>query len=157
MGGLCGGARPHGRPLQARGRYHSQVSDQAEGEEAVSGHSDRHGLRHRPLRRPLSPVRDRRAGDRREGRHERHPAISMMRYIMNRDRRGALVVTAAALALLLPACATAPKPEGRVQTWSYVETRLPPYWWAALVDVGGARGRGATGAERRIAILDTGV
>ena len=76
---------------------------------------------------------------------------------MNRDRRGVLVVTAAALALLLPACATTPKPEGRVQTWSYVETRLPPYWWAALVDIGGARGRGATGTERRIAILDTGV
>ena len=76
---------------------------------------------------------------------------------MNRDRRGVVVVTAAALALLLPACATTPKPEGRVQTWSYAETRLPPYWWAALVDIGGARGRGATGAERRIAILDTGV
>jgi len=76
---------------------------------------------------------------------------------MDRDRRGVLVVTAAALALLLPACATTPKPEGRVQTWSYVETRLPPYWWVALVDIGGARGRGATGTERRIAILDTGV
>jgi subtilisin family serine protease len=74
---------------------------------------------------------------------------------MNRDRRGVLVVTAVALALLLPACATAPKPE--VQTWSYVETRLPPYWWAALVDVGGARARGATGTEQRIAILDTGI
>lgn len=76
---------------------------------------------------------------------------------MNRDRRGVLVVTAVALALLLPACATTPKPEGKVQRWSYVETRLPPYWWAALVDIGGARGRGATGSERRIAILDTGV
>lgn len=76
---------------------------------------------------------------------------------MDRDRRGVLVVTAAALALLLPACATTPKPEGRVQTWSYVETHLPPYWWAALVDIGGARGRGATGTGRRIAILDTGV
>jgi subtilisin family serine protease len=76
---------------------------------------------------------------------------------MDRDRRGVLVVTAAALALLLPACATPSKPEGRVQTWSYVETRLPPYWWAALVDISGARGRGATGTGRRIAILDTGV
>ena len=76
---------------------------------------------------------------------------------MNRDRRGVLVVTAAALALLLPACTTAPKPQGKVQTWSYVETRLPPYWWAALVDVAGARARGAIGTERRIAILDTGV
>ena len=75
VGRLCRGARPRGRPLQARGRYHPEVPDQAEGEEAVPGHSDRHGLRHRPLRRPLSPVRDRRAGDRREGRHERHPAI----------------------------------------------------------------------------------
>ena len=76
---------------------------------------------------------------------------------MNRDRRGVLVVTAAALALLLPACATTPKPEGKVQEWSYVETPLPPYWWAALVNIGGARGRGATGTDRRIAILDTGI
>jgi len=76
---------------------------------------------------------------------------------MNRDRRGVLVVTALALAAVLSACATTPKPEATVQTWSYVETRLPPYWWVALVDLGGARSRGATGAERRIAILDTGI
>ena len=68
--------RPHGRPLQLRGRYHPQVPDQAEGEEAVPGHADRHGLRHRPLRRPLSSVRDRGAGDRREGRHQRQPSHS---------------------------------------------------------------------------------
>jgi subtilisin family serine protease len=76
---------------------------------------------------------------------------------MNRDRRVVLVVTAVAMALLLPACATTPKPERKVQEWSYVETRLPPYWWAALVNIGGARGRGATGIDRRIAILDTGI
>jgi subtilisin family serine protease len=76
---------------------------------------------------------------------------------MNRDRRVVVVVTAVAMALLLSACATTPKPEGKVQDWSYVETRLPPYWWAALVNIGGARGRGATGTDRRIAILDTGI
>ena len=76
---------------------------------------------------------------------------------MNRHRRGVFVVTVVALAVLLAACATTGKPESSVQTWSYVETRLPPFWWAALVDVGGPRGRGATGAAQSIAILDTGV
>lgn len=76
---------------------------------------------------------------------------------MNRDRRGVLVLTAIALAAVLPACATTPMPEAPVQTWSYVETRLPPFWWVALVDLGGARARGATGTGRRIAILDTGI
>ena len=76
---------------------------------------------------------------------------------MNRDRRVVVVVTAVAMALLLPACATTPKPEGRGPGLSYVETRLPAVLVGRAREHRAARGRGATGTDRRIAILDTGI
>jgi subtilisin family serine protease len=65
------------------------------------------------------------------------------------------VVALAAAILLLAAC-TGPKRVQPYGNWSYVETKLDPFWWTTLIDVSGARkttkGRGAT-----VAIVGTGV
>lgn len=66
------------------------------------------------------------------------------------------VVGVVAVMLLLAACA-APT---RVQVpyrWSYVETRLDPFWWVDLVDVPGARAIAGAGAGTSVAIVGTGV
>lgn len=81
---------------------------------------------------------------------------------MTRDRRG-FVLSCAAL-MLCAACASAPTTAAPTETpfaprasWSYTETTLTPVWWYAQAQIGYARATGASGAGRRIAILDTGV
>lgn len=65
------------------------------------------------------------------------------------------MVAVIALSLLLPACAPAPVAPP-VPAWSYVETKLSPFWWYDLVNVPGARAKGVTGANVTIAFVDTG-
>ena len=74
---------------------------------------------------------------------------------MDRHRRGVWLVIFVALSLLLPACA-APRGRSTVGDWSYVNTRLDPFWWHKTVDVAGAQAK-AKGAGVTIAIVDTGV
>jgi subtilisin family serine protease len=74
---------------------------------------------------------------------------------MDRHRRGVWFVIVVALSLLLPACA-APTARSTAGSWSYVNTRLEPFWWHKTVDVAGAQAK-AKGAGVTIAIVDTGV
>jgi hypothetical protein len=75
---------------------------------------------------------------------------------MNRYRRGVWFVAVVALFLLLPACA-APVAKSPVETFSYVNSRLGGTWWYDLVGVSAARAKGATGKDRTMAIVDTGL
>lgn len=75
---------------------------------------------------------------------------------MNRHRRRVWLVIVLAWSVLLPACAT-PKREAPAETWSYVTTRLPPFWWYDRVDVAGARAKGRAGTGSSVAVVDTGV
>ncbi len=63
------------------------------------------------------------------------------------------------LSFLLTACTTAEVHEAdrKVGEWSYVNTRLASTWWYDRVDVKGARMKGATGAGKKIAVVDTGL
>jgi subtilisin family serine protease len=45
---------------------------------------------------------------------------------------------------------------GNVQTWSYVNTTIPPWWWYTLLDLKNVHMR-AMGTGKSIAIVDTGV
>lgn len=66
------------------------------------------------------------------------------------------VVGVVAVVLLLAACA-APT---RVQVpyrWSYIETRLEPFWWRDRIDVPGAQALAGNGAGTSVAIVGTGV
>jgi subtilisin family serine protease len=73
---------------------------------------------------------------------------------MNERRSGGVAVLVALA--LVAGCATAPR-ETKVRDWSYVNTRLDPFWWYALVDVPTARQKAGVGANRTVAIVDTGV
>jgi len=74
---------------------------------------------------------------------------------MDRHRRGVWLVVVVTLPLLLSACAT-PAPQGTVSPWSYVETKLDPFWWYGIVGVAAAHDR-AKGSGVTIAIVDTGI
>jgi serine protease len=78
---------------------------------------------------------------------------------MNRYRGGVWPAVVVVLSFVLTACATAKMDgaDGKVGTWSYVKTKLASSWWYDLVDVKGARAKGATGAGRNIAVVDTGL
>jgi subtilisin family serine protease len=78
---------------------------------------------------------------------------------MNRHRGGVWPVVFVVLSFLLTACATAKVDEAdkKVGEWSYVNTRLASTWWYDRVDVKGARMKGATGAGKKIAVVDTGL
>lgn len=77
---------------------------------------------------------------------------------MNVQRRGVWIAAVLAPALLLGACAP-PVKERRPVDWSYVRTKVPAFWWYGdkMIDVPAARAKGATGAGRIVAIVDTGV
>jgi subtilisin family serine protease len=74
---------------------------------------------------------------------------------MTRYRRGVWLVVVGALSLLLTACATAVR-EPTVVTWTYVDSNLGPFWWYDFLELGVVHRR-ATGINRTIAIVDTGV
>jgi len=74
---------------------------------------------------------------------------------MTHYRRGVWPVVVGALSLLLTACATTMK-EPTVGTWSYVNSDLGPFWWYDFLEMGVVHKR-ATGIDRTIAIVDTGV
>jgi subtilisin family serine protease len=71
----------------------------------------------------------------------------------------------AAVVLLLGACAgrcvrcvpSAPKEVKYPINWSYRETALDAFWWAKVIDLDGARAKGARGAGTSVAIVGTGV
>jgi subtilisin family serine protease len=65
------------------------------------------------------------------------------------------IATLIALALWLAACARPAK--GERYNWSYVHTRLDPFWWTEIVDVAGARKKAGTGSGATVAIVGTGV
>ena len=73
---------------------------------------------------------------------------------MNRHRRRVWLVVFLALSVLPSACA---KPKRAIESWSYVNTPLPPFWWYERVDMAGARAKGSTGIGRSVAVVDTGV
>ena len=75
---------------------------------------------------------------------------------MTQHRPGVRVVVLAAAVLLLAACA-APTRDHRYGNWSYVDTKLDPFWWADLIALGDARTKAGTGAGATVAIVGTGI
>jgi subtilisin family serine protease len=78
---------------------------------------------------------------------------------MKRHRQDGWLVTVVALSLLLPACttpATGPDGKRRIEAWSYVNTKIAPWWWYTLLQLDVIHKR-ATGSNSTIAIVDTGV
>jgi hypothetical protein len=78
---------------------------------------------------------------------------------MKRHRQDGWLVTVVALSLLLPACttpATGTDGKRRIEAWSYVNTKIAPWWWYTLLQLDVVHKR-ATGINSTIAIVDTGV
>lgn len=81
---------------------------------------------------------------------------------MKHHRHGVWLVVFVALSLLLPACASQTlrtqtlDGEGKVTTWSYVNTKIASWWWYKLLELDAIHKR-AKGAGKTIAIVDTGV